>query len=75
MSNILKRPIAQVAALHGLGYYTVYRAAQRGELKTWRLGSRIYSTDEAVEAWLDRNVLPRPEDRVTVGAEPQSDAR
>ena len=46
-----------VARLCGLSRKAVYRAIERGELKAFRLCSRLRIDPSAVEAWLARNVV------------------
>ena len=44
-------------ALCGLSRKAVYRAIERGELKAFRLCSRLRIDPDAVEAWLEANVV------------------
>ena len=46
-----------VARLCGLSRKAVYRAIERGELKAFRLCSRLRIDPSAVEAWLEGNVV------------------
>ena len=58
-----------VARLCGLSRKAVYRAVERGELKAFRLCSRLRIDPGAVEAWLEGNVV-EPSGRAAIPRDP-----
>jgi excisionase family DNA binding protein len=52
---------ADVADRCGLSRKAVYRAIERGELKAFRLCSRLRIEPSAVDAWLDASVVEQTE--------------
>jgi excisionase family DNA binding protein len=54
-----------VARLCGLSRKAVYRAIERGELRAFRLCSRLRIEPSAVDAWLERSVV-KPSEPVAV---------
>ncbi len=47
----------EVARRCGLSRKAVYRAIERGELKAFRLCSRLRIDPDAVDAWLEANIV------------------
>jgi excisionase family DNA binding protein len=56
---------ADVARICGLSRKAVYRAIERGELKAFRLCSRLRIDPDAVDAWLEANLVRQRERAVS----------